>query len=170
MNDSAQLYTIEGIAAGILMLVTAYLVVSTTSVLTIQDVHIIDMQLEQLGYDALTMMDTPNQLGDESNLSKYINFKNHVEFNTQFLSLLNSTTRIAPDRLKYNATVYYWDPITNAPGNFTFGVGEIYYRENAVKVTRWVYVENPSVGNLPTVLKIDGKPHSLLLEVLIWRS
>ncbi|NYT07821.1 MAG: hypothetical protein GKC05_06165, partial [Methanomicrobiales archaeon] len=46
MNDSGQLYTIEGLAAAVLMVVTAYLVISTTTILTPQDVHIIDMQLE----------------------------------------------------------------------------------------------------------------------------
>ena len=62
VDDRAQLYTIEGVAAAFLMIVTAYLVVSSTTVITPQDVHIIDMQLEQLGNDALVVMDTPDTL------------------------------------------------------------------------------------------------------------
>ena len=168
MKDSGQIYTIEGVAAGMLMLLTAYLIVSTTSVLTIQDVHIIDMQLEQIGYDALTMMDTPTHAGEESNLSRYINENKSDEFKSEFLSLLIPTTGVSADHLNYSATVYYWDTDTSTPGNFTFGNGERYYRQNAVKVTRWVYIENPSV-HLPSAIR-DGKPHSLLLEVLLWRS
>jgi hypothetical protein len=60
-NDRGQLYTIEGFAAGLIMVVTAYLVVNATSVYTAGDTHINDMQLEALGSDALKMMDVaPN--------------------------------------------------------------------------------------------------------------
>ena len=47
VNDAGQLYTMEGIAAGIIMLLTAYIVVSTTSIYTAGDTHIPDMQLER---------------------------------------------------------------------------------------------------------------------------
>ena len=62
VNSDGQLFTIEGIAAGLIMLLTAYIVVSTTSMYTPGDTHISDMQLEQLGSDALRMMNTPNSL------------------------------------------------------------------------------------------------------------
>ena len=58
-NSDGQLYTIEGFAAGLIMIMTAYLVVNATSVYTAGDTHISDMQLEALGSDALTMMATP---------------------------------------------------------------------------------------------------------------
>ncbi len=48
VNSDGQLYTIEGVAAGLIMLFTAYLVVDATSVYTPGDTHISDMQLEQL--------------------------------------------------------------------------------------------------------------------------
>ena len=61
VNDAGQLYTIEGIAAGLIMLLTAFIVVNSTSVYTPGDTHISDMQLEVLGSDALIMMNTaPN--------------------------------------------------------------------------------------------------------------
>ena len=34
VNDAGQLYTMEGIAAGLIMLLAAYIVVSTTSIYT----------------------------------------------------------------------------------------------------------------------------------------
>ena len=55
----ARLYTIEGIAAGMIMLFTTYLVLGATTVYTPGDSHISDMQLEQTGTDALMMMNTP---------------------------------------------------------------------------------------------------------------
>jgi len=59
INSDGQLYTIEGFAAALIMIMTAYLVVNATSVYTSGDTHISDMQLEALGSDALTMMATP---------------------------------------------------------------------------------------------------------------
>ena len=66
VNDSGQLYTMEGVAAGIIMLLTVYIVISTTSIYTPGDTHIPDMQLEQLGSDVLAMMDTPDTNGTKS--------------------------------------------------------------------------------------------------------
>jgi hypothetical protein len=62
VNNVGQLYTIEGIAAAIIMLVTAYIVLNTTTLYTPADTHVTDMQLEQLGNDALLMMDTADQV------------------------------------------------------------------------------------------------------------
>ena len=44
VNADGQLYTIEGIAAGLMLLMTAYIVVNSTSVYTPGDTHISDMQ------------------------------------------------------------------------------------------------------------------------------
>ncbi|MCC7566269.1 MAG: hypothetical protein KO206_08345, partial [Methanomicrobiaceae archaeon] len=63
VNDAGQLYTMEGIAAAIIMILTAYIIVSTASIYTPGDTHITDMQLEQLGSDVLAMMDTPKKAG-----------------------------------------------------------------------------------------------------------
>ena len=44
VNSEGQLFTIEGIAACLIMLMTAYLVLNATSVYTPGDTHINDMQ------------------------------------------------------------------------------------------------------------------------------
>ena len=71
-NDDAQLYTIEGFAAALIMVITAFLVLNATSVYTAGDTHINDMQLEALGTDALKMMDTPVSSADPSPLQAII--------------------------------------------------------------------------------------------------
>ena len=176
VNDSGQIFTIEGVTAGILMIVTAYLVVSTTTVLTPQDVHIIDMQLQQLGSDALAMMDTPDQYGSTnarnySPLTLLIIANNQPEFKNQFLFYVNNTTNIAGteyDRLNYNASIFYEN--TSYQMNKTEFGGGSYYRENAVKVTRWVYLP-PFTSNVgyPSDMKTDVN-QTVLLEVLLWRE
>ena len=62
VRGEAQLYTMEGIAAGLIMLLTTYLVLGSTVVYTPGDTHITDMQLEQVGSDILRVMDTPLNL------------------------------------------------------------------------------------------------------------
>jgi len=174
VNDSGQLYTIEGLAAGILMLVTAYLVVSTTTVLTPQDVHINDMQLEQLGNDVLSMMDTPDQYGNPSSLTKMIQSTEpniEEEFKDNFLYYANNATNIAGtgyDRLNLNATVTYLDQFNNMK-TVTF-YEQPYYREKAVKVTRWVYLPKftPIPARFPGIVSTENQ--TVLLEVLLWRE
>lgn len=58
VTDDGQLYTIEGVASALLMVLTAYMISNSTFILTPGDTHISDMQLEQLGNDVLKMMDT----------------------------------------------------------------------------------------------------------------
>jgi hypothetical protein len=177
VNDSGQLYTIEGVAAGILMIVTAYLVISTTTVLTPQDVHIIDMQLQQLGSDALAMMDTPDQYGsaigrDYSPLTLFVMTNNTTDFRNLFLFYVNNTTNIAGtgyDRLNYTATIFY-ENTTNEINKTPFG-GGTYYRENAVTLTRWVYLPpfNKTGTGYPNDM-FDAENQTVLLEVLLWRE
>ena len=92
VNSDGQLYTIEGIAAGILMITTAYLILSTTSIFTVGDTHISDMQPEQLGNDAIAMMDFPQTAQGATDLEIYI-AKNDTPskdlFNSTLLDYLN---------------------------------------------------------------------------------
>ncbi len=71
-DEQGQLYTMEGIAAALIMLATIYLVINATSVYTAGDTHISDMQLEALGSDALMMMDQAPDSSMESPLQGII--------------------------------------------------------------------------------------------------
>lgn len=153
MNDSGQLYTIEGVAAAIMMVITAYLVISSASIFTPQEKHVAQMQLEQLGHDALVVMDTPCENSIPSDLSEFISSGNTTGFHQTFYTLVNQRTDGTFDTLKYNVTYYYWDGNDIRPQVF---IPEDYYRENAVKVTQWVYV--------------DSLDEIVLVEVLLWRD
>lgn len=166
VNDAGQLYTMEGVAAGVIMLLTAYIVISTTSVYTPGDTHIPDMQLEQLGSDVLAMMDTPDTNGSESQLVEFIDEHKGTEFKTMFLGYCNAKTS---DNLHMSANVTYRDASSNEireyplvePDNTWTG------RESAVRVTRWVELE----GNPSGVSGMDpSRPRAVLVEVLLWRA
>lgn len=136
------------------MIVTAYLVINSTSVITPQDIHVNDLQLEQLGHDALVMMDTPDSVGSDSMLKTQIENNNVEYFNTSYSRLINSmATTSEPDKIKFNA-VYYSGEEPKLMKNFN---NDTYYREDAVKVNRLVLIEDP----VPRIVRF---------EVLLWRG
>lgn len=176
VDDRGQLYTIEGVAAGILMVVTAYLVISSTTVLTPQDVHIVDMQLEQLGSDALAILDTPdsfvqnpNETANKSMLQRQIENDGGIAFGENFSRVLNSKVNPSEaDSLKFNATIHYRDVFSGVVKTKQLNESAKYYRENAVKVNRWVLVNPVNPNNNP--FGLDGRNQTVLVEVLLWRG
>jgi hypothetical protein len=166
VNEEGQLYTIEAISAGILMLVTAYLVLSTTSLYTPGDSHINDMQLEQIGNDALAMMDTPETYGGTGNLSLHMNSITESSVSAAPLyaelhSSLAKTSGTTTDNLKVNGTIYWRDPTSDTVMSRNLVGGDIYHRESTVTVHRWVFTNNTIFGSNPT--------KTVLLEVRLWR-
>ncbi len=188
MNDEGQLYTIEGITAGIIMLLTAYIVFSTGFVFTPGDAHIADMQLQQLGYDALLVMDTPVSDGDESRLQTLIATSNVADFTNEFSANLSIGTgatymenppHIVDTRTQWNATIYYRDKQSDQVYSYSFGHssdgGDFVTREPAISVTRYVYLEDkPNNLNLisseANSKMDDNEEQMVLMEVLLWRG
>lgn len=165
MNDSGQLYTIEGVAAAIMMVITAYMVISSASIFTPQEKHVAQMQLEQLGHDALVVMDTPGENGVQSNLSKFIASDEEEDFNQTYYKLVNQRTDGTFDTLKYNVTIYYQTDTGDIEPIDFFKKWD-YHRENAVKVTQWSYITDIQVGESTEVLN----DKVVLVEVLLWRD
>jgi hypothetical protein len=182
INSDGQLYTIEGFAAALIMIMTAYLVVNATSVYTAGDTHISDMQLETLGSDALMMMATPMNttmyLSNTSPLRMIIETPGSVPnatFRAMFLNLTNSRTGVPTvDDNEVNSTMDYIqftasytcriDPGTNITSyplsysrNLTGG-------EHTVRATKWVIVNKtePPCGTT--------NDRAVLVEVLLWRD
>jgi len=170
VNDAGQLYTMEGVAAGIIMLLTAYIVLSTTSIYTTGDTHIPDMQLEQLGSDVLAMMDTPDAKGDlRSDLATYVYTTNQSDFRTAFCNYCNMRAGFNDD-LKMNAYVYYRDQDSGTVKSYVLDEEDFTTgRENAVRVTRWVQIPGEPLS-LYLSTGIDDRPQAVLVEVLLWRA
>jgi hypothetical protein len=166
VDCDGQLYTIEGVSAGLIMLLTAYIVLGGTSIYTPGDTHISDMQLEQLGSDALRMMNTPvNGTMTESPLQSMIETNNGAGFTTTFLNYCNNMTGSHAENLQFSASVTYRNindgqiesyPLA-ASRNLTGG-------EHAVKVTEWVIADKKFTGSNVQ------KNRAALVEVLLWRG
>jgi hypothetical protein len=114
VNSEAQLYTMEGIAAGVIMILTAYLVLGSTSVYTPGDTHITDMQLEQVGSDVLKIMDTPPNTSSISELQQIVATNDGPRFHQLFWETYLMSGEIAAQKttrtgssIITNATVYY---------------------------------------------------------------
>lgn len=187
VDDSAQLYTIEGVAAGVIMLFTAFLVLSTTTVYAPGDTHISEMQLEQMASDALAMMDTPDRNGEMSDLENYVRTDNTTDFNDEFLMLIgNSAYALEPnaemfsDEIQYQATVYYHLTGTSTVGSYILtSSSDLAAHEPAVTATRLVYTDWKSGIGVPDTVKDrasdplnppEGRDQIVLLEVLVWRG
>ena len=176
VNDRAQIYTIEGITAGIIMIITAYLILSTTTIFTPGDVHITDMQLEQTGNDALAMLDTPNSYdiyNDHPNIStlSYLIQQNQPTlFEDELNKYLNTKPGISvpKDRVLFTANISNYN--SGGFNDYYFGSsGNITHRENTVRVTRLVLVDN--TGNqFPINTELPQRMQIVLVEVLLWRG
>lgn len=171
MNRDGQLYTIEGIAASVLILTTVYLVLTTTTVLTPGETHIYDMQLEQLGNDVLAVMDLNSTWGTGSHKYPKSPLEQYIEasdtdggdsFKANFTSLANQAVEGKTDDLKFTANITYRDG-SDVKTRY-FSKTHDYNRERAVMVTRWVNVD----GAKTTFL--EPRNQTVLLEVLLWRD
>ena len=169
-NCDGQLYTIEGIAAALLMIMTAYLVVNATSVYTAGDTHISDMQLEQMGSDALKIMDTPLMENEKSPLQEIVENPgsiNNATFGSLFLDLTNLRAGSGSDHIQYTANytcrINPGTEIASYPlsysRNLTLG-------EHAVRVTKWVTVNKGAAAFCGTT----NTERAVLVEVLMWRD
>jgi hypothetical protein len=175
VNDAGQLYTIEGIAAGMIMLFTAYLVLGATSVYTPGDTHISDMQLEQIGTDALRMMNTPvNGTQQESTLREIIENNgasgfDGTTFNTTFMNYVNNKTGSKTDNLHYSASVTYYNRSSLVTDSLPLASNRnLTGGEHPVRVTEWVIVDKILPGDL--LPWGPNPPRAVLVEVLLWRD
>ena len=199
VNDEGQLYTIEGIAAAVIMLVTAYIMLNTTTLFTPADTHVTDMQLEQLGNDVLAMMDvadtvtlappTADQsyIGYFSPLEESILYSDTTNFNETFKKYANTLygnpTVIDIRPLHWNSTIYF-RRADDSVGNYQFAYSgnNMTGREHFVTVTRWVHVnKSPFNYNIPGlsdpnivipsgITGVRDEDQVVLLEVLLWRD
>jgi hypothetical protein len=186
VNEGAQLYTMEGVAAGLIMLLTAYLVLGSTSVYTPGDTHITDMQLEQVGSDILRVMDTPRELTGSlqparSDLELIVNRTDAQDFNENFTSVFLCNGNVVAKEItvgcaNYQANAYVWyrgsslgSYLLNAPNQNMVNLSR---SEPGVRVTHWIHAAGPPHGNIPASDQnsLVPEPQELLLEVVIWKA
>ena len=168
-GDDGQLYTIEGFAAALIMIITAYLVVNATSVYTAGDTHITDMQLEALGTDALKMMDTPVSSDVPSPLQGIIEntpiIDENATFKSIFLGYTNLTGAGPIHDIQFVAN-YTCRKIDNTTTIYPLASSRsLTGGEHSVKATRWVIVDPDPINPCNR-----SQEQAVLVEVLLWRN
>ena len=165
-SDSAQLYTIEGFAAALIIVITAFLVLNATSVYTAGDTHINDMQLEALGTDALKMMDTPVSSADPSPLKAIIELDDGTQFNTRLMNYVDTSGAGPTHDIKYTASYSCRNLTTNNVTSYPLSYNRILTGgEHTVRATKWVIVNKP-----PFCGEFSQQNRAVLVEVLLWRD
>ena len=175
-NDEGQLYTIEGFAAALIMIITAFLVVNATSIYTAGDTHINDMQLEALGSDALKMMGTPVN-GSENAISHNTlqaileSGNQNIIFRDNFLPLVNANGTGPRHDIQFNASYSCRIYPGNEIGSFPFSYSRnLTGGEHTVRATKWVIVDATRV-QANCGLPPNTEPNrAVLVEVLLWRD
>ncbi|MDD1682540.1 MAG: hypothetical protein LUO98_01780 [Methanoregula sp.] len=171
VNSDGQLFTIEGIAAALIMLVTVYIVVNTTSIYTPGDTHINDMQLEVIGTDALKMMNTaPIGTTGKSPLEIAVQNNDGNAFYKFFNSTLNNRTWDKSDTIQFMANVSYVKntagDINSTPLNMS---RPLYGGEHAVHISQWIIVEGRELEP-GWAMNERARKRAVLVEVLLWRD
>jgi hypothetical protein len=179
VNSDGQLFTIEAIAASLIMLATVFIVVNTTSVYTPGDTHINDMQLEVIGTDALKAMNYPdNGTIGKSPLESIVENEDGNAFYTLFNNTLNNRTGINRDTIQFMANITYvnrWGMINSTPLNMS---RPLYGGEHAVHISQWIIVDSWNDKLIPprnifpecgSGASCAGK-RAALVEVLLWRD
>ena len=175
-TDGGQLYTIEGFAAALIMLITAFLVLNATSVYTAGDTHISDMQLEALGTDALKMMGTPMNFTESANgnstLRTIIETSDSDTFREQFLELVNITGTASRQDIQFTAS-YTCRNTSPAANNAMETIPISYTRnitggEHTVRATKWMIMDKTEVS--PSCGSASDPYRAVLVEVLLWRD
>jgi hypothetical protein len=165
-SDDAQLYTIEGFAAALIIVITAFLVLNATSVYTAGDTHINDMQLEALGTDALKMMDTPVSSADTSPLQEIIELDDGTQFNTRLMNYVDISAAGPTHDIKYTASYSCRNLTTNNVTSYLLSYNRnLTGGEHTVRATKWVIV-----NKLPFCGELSQQNRAVLVEVLLWRD
>lgn len=174
VNSDGQLYTIEGFAAALIMIITAFLVVNATSVYTAGDTHINDMQLEALGTDALKMMDVAPNATISTNsgtpLQQILNYTpvtpvNKARFDAEFSKILNQGAFQNPNTIHYSATFTCRNSYNLTTPYLISSTRNLTGGEHSVRATKWVIIKDTN----GTACDRDEE-QAVLVEVLLWRD
>lgn len=72
MDDKAQLQTLEGLGTALLITMTVVIITQSATVMTPQHEMMLDVQLEQMAYDTLTLLDVAPSYAIGANLTECV--------------------------------------------------------------------------------------------------
>jgi hypothetical protein len=109
MNNKAQLHTLEGLGAAVLMTLTILTIAQSTMIVTPQNELVMTVQLEQMTSDALAVIDIAPHTAIQNNLTECVaqwNL-NESEVTSNNLDTLNEELAILLPGIQYNVDLTY---------------------------------------------------------------
>ncbi|HML26510.1 MAG TPA: hypothetical protein PKC27_07455 [Methanomethylovorans sp.] len=109
MDDKAQLQTLEGLGAALLITMTVLIITQSSTVMTPQNEMMLDVQLEQMSYDTLTLLDVAPSYAIGANLTECVSGwdMKDATIGNSTLPLLDSELSLLLPGLLYNVNISY---------------------------------------------------------------
>ncbi|MEZ5335585.1 MAG: hypothetical protein R2741_10280 [Methanolobus sp.] len=146
MDNKAQLHTLEGLGAAVLITFTVLAITQSTMMVTPQNELTVNVQLEQMSYDALTVLDTAEHESVQCNLTECVAGwdTNPATYPTGNLEKLDGALAYLLPDLMYNVDfVYFKNGNLTVENVIVHGVPG----ENAVVAKRFVTLTKDTVSN-----------------------
>ena len=147
MNDKAQLYTLEGLIAAVLVTITLLAVAQSSVVITPQTDNFLEVQMKQKINDALVILDVTPDTTIENNLTECVaswNMSTEASYGKdQLVALDNQLAIMLPD-LMYNVEFAYVENSSVVVKNTVFNGAPT---ENSITANRLVTLSNSTVNS-----------------------
>lgn len=169
MDDKAQLQTLEGLGAALLITMTVVIITQSATVITPQHEMMLDVQLEQMSYDVLTLLDVAPSYVMGANLTECVaewNMKDATVSNSTS-PLLNSELSLLLPGLLYNVDMSYVDN-GNLVKKDTILNG--YPTEDAVVARRTVMLTNSTVTEANGAWDLESNEIQMVeVRLTVWQ-
>lgn len=144
MDNRAQLQTLEGLGAALLITMTVVIITQSATVITPQHEMMLDVQLEQMAYDVLTLLDVAPSYVMGANLTECVAGwnMNQATMGYNSLSHLDSELSFLLPGLLYNVDMSY---VNNGNLVTKNAILNGYPTEDAVVARRTVMLTKPQV-------------------------
>lgn len=146
MNDKAQLHTLEGLAAALLMTLTVLTITQSTMIITPQNELTMDVQLKQMASDALAVLDMAPQTAIQDNLTECIASwdMNEANLTANNLEILDKELSYLLPETYYNVNLAYLEGTDVKVRKVIVNGTPV---ENAVVARRLVSLSNSTVSD-----------------------
>lgn len=169
MDNKAQLQTLEGLGAALLITMTVVIITQSATVITPQHEMMLDVQLEQMSYDVLTLLDVAPSYVMGANLTECVaewNMKDATVSNSTS-PLLNSELSLLLPGLLYNVDMSYVDN-GNLVKKDTILNG--YPTEDAVVARRTVMLTNSTVTEANGAWDLESNEIQMVeVRLTVWQ-
>ncbi|WP_321419905.1 hypothetical protein [uncultured Methanomethylovorans sp.] len=169
MDDKAQLQTLEGLGAALLITMTVVIITQSATVITPQHEMMLDVQLEQMAYDILTLLDVAPSYVMGANLTECVAGwdLNQAAIKHNSLPYLDRELSVLLPGLLYNVDISY---VRNDSLVTKNAILNGYPTEDAVVARRTVMLTNSTVTKAKGVWPIASDELQMVeVRLTVWQ-